>query len=741
MIKNLYSLAFGFIVIALFLVIVSAGESEGEIIVPDDYPTINKAIEKASPGETITVLDGLYYQGVVVNKTVNLQGNGSGTVISGYIVEDEVINETFEIWPPITPEWYDSPSNVWQQSSHAYEGDYSALLEGPVDGASGAFIHLDLSNYIAVHISFWYYTTELEATDVEVIIDDYNYEANITYLDVSIQDTWRYWEATYIPSFDIIAGDFGFGLISDLGSVAELLYLDQINITGILNGNCVDIQASGVTFQNFNITTAEQNGIKINNTNNVYISNCIINTNSMAGIVIDGGAHNIIRYCNVSSNQESGIMLTHSFNNNISNNLIHINEDYGIYALYSNFTEIYDNEIVSNYHVGIGDMFGNNLTISYNNISSNEGYGIWLNVHNNNSLIYKNNISSNLGDGIFIRSNNNSNIIDNEIYSNNRYGILTIAPENLNISYNNISSNHNTGIHLSGGGGIKMYSNVITNNFYGIGSIFFGDYCEIVGNTFYNNNNSIYIGVFGDYIHISHNIIYDDNQADGTEIYLGPGVKYGIIEYNEIHSNRSKGIVLSSASNNVIRNNTIYGNTNYSVSLSNSHNNLIEDNTIYNSSVAGIYLFNSNWNTINNITFIDNDVGAYMLSSSNNTITNCTFEDNAMGLYITSNSYNNTIHSNRFVNNTVHAEDGINTVWYNPVTLRGNYWDTYTGYDLDGDGIGDTDLPYGYDPYPITTNVPPPTIADIFQFELFISLMLFLAMLVIVVRIKKKMIK
>jgi parallel beta-helix repeat protein len=64
----------------------------GTIIVPDDYPTIQEAINNANEGDTIFVRNGTYYEHVVVNKTVSLigenkfntliDGNGTGNVVT-----------------------------------------------------------------------------------------------------------------------------------------------------------------------------------------------------------------------------------------------------------------------------------------------------------------------------------------------------------------------------------------------------------------------------------------------------------------------------------------------------------------------------------------------------------------------------------------------------------------------------------------------------------------------------------
>jgi len=68
-----------------------------------------------------------------------------------------------------------------------------------------------------------------------------------------------------------------------------------------------------------------------------------------------------------------------------------------------------------------------------------------------------------------------------------------------------------------------------------------------------------------------------------------------------------------------------------------------------------------------------------------------------------SSSSSNLIHNNYF-NNTNNAYDDGNNLWSTAKTkgvniiggpwLGGNYWSDYVGEDMDGDGLGDTLLPY-----------------------------------------------
>jgi parallel beta-helix repeat protein len=94
--------------------------------------------------------------------------------------------------------------------------------------------------------------------------------------------------------------------------------------------------------------------------------------------------------------------------------------------------------------------------------------------------------------------------------------------------------------------------------------------------------------------------------------------------------------------------------------------------------------------------------GIILCCKGNHTVVRNTIQGNTPYGIRLSGSDNNIIYHNNFINNTnqVYSTYSYNNTWDNG--CEGNYWSNYNGTDLNGDGIGDTELPWeGVDYYPL----------------------------------------
>lgn len=207
------------------------------------------------------------------------------------------------------------------------------------------------------------------------------------------------------------------------------------------------------------------------------------------------------------------------------------------------------------------------------------------------------------------------------------------------------------------------------------------------------SNNTWNFGVWGDSIsHFVHDID-SSNTVDGKPMYFwvnqhGKQVPNDagyvalvnstniVVEDIGLTSNE-QGILLVSTNNSVIDNVSISGNDE-GIDLRWSHNNTIKRSRLSSINWRAIFLQDSHNNTFYENKILDSTYGVSTLSSDGN-----------------------IFYHNNLIDNKDQVYDFSQNIW-NSEAQEGNYWSDYNGTDTDGDGVGDTYLPWqGVDWYPL----------------------------------------
>lgn len=257
---------------------------------------------------------------------------------------------------------------------------------------------------------------------------------------------------------------------SGSGTWIDPFIIENVTINGQNSGSCITIYDSNAYFiiRNCTVYNSGSNsgsldsGIKIKNSKNGRIFNNTCCTNNGFGISLEDANNCTAEQNTVENNDLSGFFLHTAYdnvncdNNQITNNNITYNDEYGIY-------------IDGNYNPGVTDI-KNNL-ISNNNISYNGLDGIRIRLSKYNT-ISNNRIYNNTKNGISIRSVGldtiYNQIIGNIIYNNTEYGIENTARYTEILGENLISENLYAIKNNNGDDTIIFNNSFFNNMLYGV---------------------------------------------------------------------------------------------------------------------------------------------------------------------------------------------------------------------------------------------------------------------------------
>ena len=308
-----------------------SGHDRGFVYVDDDQDpgwydefhvkTIQEGINNASTGDTVFVYDGQYNENVIVNKTVDLEGNDrDNTIIHGVNGSDNTVLVTSN-WCNISEFTIENGGSL--SGGIKVMADHCTIFDSIIDDNTDIGIFVQSSDYTFIH----------DNSFTENNQGIYLYQSDHT--TISLNDIMN----NYVNGI--------LSLFSDYNDILSNSIKSNSRVGIWLNNDC------------------DENTIN----NNTVISN------GEEGIRLWLSDDNTISENTVSENgapdEDGGIVCYESNNNDIFDNIINSNENQGIFIENSNSNEVFRNCIFDNNMYGINCENSNNNILYHNNIFNN----------------------------------------------------------------------------------------------------------------------------------------------------------------------------------------------------------------------------------------------------------------------------------------------------------------------------------------------------------------------------------
>ncbi len=483
------------------------------IVVPDDYGSIQEAIDNASEGDTVYVESGVYIENLVINKLISLVGKNKDTTIiycndnihPTILVSKNGVNITgFTIQNNVP-----SPSNtrgglaavhllhvsycniyqnimvtsgygVWLYNSH-----YNNIFDNTIKNTNyGIFVESSLNNTITRNTAskgwngIWLQTSSNNIFRNNNMTDNYcNFAVSGTellhyYNDVDKSNLVNGKRIHYLTDQENI--EISSSFFPDLG----LLVLVNCREITVKNLNIVDNFFGILLFNTLNSTITNnyignnKKGIWLKSSNSITICDNNLDSNSDDGIRLENSKNILVRNNTVQNTGFNGIYLGGGSDNNyIIENIMTKNGNKAINLESSSNNNIINNEVTNSY-------FAVRLyTSTYNKIETNRinspksenvnlmhcYQGVVIDHHSDNNIIVRNVISNNLEYGIKIQSSSQI-IISENIISANKKGIDLSSSSSNTITANNISESSEFALGLLSSNDTVFHSNNFINN-------------------------------------------------------------------------------------------------------------------------------------------------------------------------------------------------------------------------------------------------------------------------------------
>jgi parallel beta-helix repeat protein len=263
--------------------------------------------------------------------------------------------------------------------------------------------------------------------------------------------------------------------------------------------------------------------------------------------------------------------------------------------------------------------------------------------------------------------------------TDNRIGIYLFFSTNNSIDHCLAYRNRENGIWLWYSGRNALYENRMLENPYDFG-VFggnFSDFCNSIDATNLVEDKSI------QYVVGAENVRFDDSTRAGV-VYLIDCFNVTVSDLNL--TKNGHGVFCYNVTHSEIQNVTTTAN-NYGIYLQDSSNDTVEDNADFGDWV-GIALQDSSDIVVKRNIAMDAEKGLSLYKAYGNRIEENSFCNSLFGIRLFNSNLNTFFHNNMIDNDLqVDLINSIGNIWDNG--LEGNFWSDHQSCDIDRNGIAD----------------------------------------------------
>ena len=519
-------------VFAMLLIILTGIANAATFFVPDDYSSINDAIRASSPGDTIIVRSGTYYENVLLNKSLSLIGEGLPTI--------DAQNRGSAI--TITAD------NCTVSGFRFVKTQRNSRCAGMKIYSNWNIIENNICEYtfIGIHL--------LNSLGNKIL----NNSFKRSFEGIRLQNSRRnkILKNTFKDCGLFLLASYGNDVEGNTVNGKPLVYLENVsgaeiknagqvilvNSDGIIVRNC-DISRTTIGIQllnSFNCTIRDNKlrenyfgiGISLSNSSNNKILNNILEENNRNINLLYSSGNEITNntFCGSDLKVVIGIYMLSSSGNRIMRNTF---RDCGLYVVKSYGNDVEGNTVngkplvylenvsgaeiknagqvilvncesvtikdcnISHTTVGIYLWKSSNCTIEGNKVFENLWGGISLWGSSKNKIL--NNTCEKNDDGIHLTHSSRNKILNNKVSDNDFFGISLWLSQRNRISRNSIRDNNFFGIYLRYSSNNKIFLNDIVNNSPNVYSINSNNFWNSTRPITYIYNNRTYRNYMGNY--------------------------------------------------------------------------------------------------------------------------------------------------------------------------------------------------------------------------------------------------